>query len=95
MRNEGFAKLLTPSHNYAVVQLPGRRFPGVVFQGDSLNSLVRKLDSARQHLAASRMEEALGELDYIFEELCEIQSDYEKALVANSIRLPYPKQDTA
>ena len=34
--NAPHAELLTPPGNYAVVQLPGRRFPGVVFQGDSL-----------------------------------------------------------
>jgi Family of unknown function (DUF6959) len=33
------AELLTPPGNYAVVQLPGRKFPGVVFQGDSLAAL--------------------------------------------------------
>jgi hypothetical protein len=39
MSNFGSAKLLTSSHNYAVVQLPGRQFPDVVFQGDSLHIL--------------------------------------------------------
>ena len=29
------AKLLTEPSNYAVVQLPGTAFPGVVFQGES------------------------------------------------------------
>jgi hypothetical protein len=33
------ADLLTPPWNFAVVQLPGRRFPGVVFQGDSLAAI--------------------------------------------------------
>jgi hypothetical protein len=40
------ARLLTPATNYAVVQLPGRNFPGVVIQGDSLNNLVSLLDEA-------------------------------------------------
>ena len=35
----GAAALLTEARNYAVVQLPGRKFPGVVFQGDSLFAL--------------------------------------------------------
>jgi hypothetical protein len=37
--NSERAELLTPPHNFAVVQLPGRGFPGVVFQGDSLAGL--------------------------------------------------------
>jgi hypothetical protein len=34
------AKLLTETSNYAVVQLPGRQYPGVVFQGDSIHALL-------------------------------------------------------
>jgi hypothetical protein len=32
------ARLLTPAQNFAVVQMPGRQYPGVVFQGDSLST---------------------------------------------------------
>lgn len=39
------AEMLTGSGNYAVVHLPGRRFPGVVFQGDSLATLCQQLRS--------------------------------------------------
>ena len=31
--------LLTSPGNYAIVRMPGRRFPGVVMQGDSLSIL--------------------------------------------------------
>ncbi len=36
-------KLLTLPTNFAVVQLPERSFPGVVVQGDTLNSIVESL----------------------------------------------------
>lgn len=39
-------KLLSEPTNYAVVHLPGRDFPGVVFQGDSLNSIIADLEEA-------------------------------------------------
>ena len=42
------AKLLTPPTNYAVVQLPGRQFPGVVVQGDSLSTIVSILQEAKK-----------------------------------------------
>jgi hypothetical protein len=42
-RKEDTAQLLSPATNSAVVHLPGRRFPGVVVQGDTLNGLVRNL----------------------------------------------------
>jgi len=37
------AALLTDSGNYAVVQLPRRKFPGVVFQGDSTRNILVQL----------------------------------------------------
>jgi predicted RNase H-like HicB family nuclease len=43
---DGIAKLLTNAENYAVVQLPGRQFPGVVFQGDSIRTLISQLKGA-------------------------------------------------
>lgn len=40
------AKLLTDPTNYAVVQLPGRKYPGVVFQSDSLHALIVQMQNA-------------------------------------------------
>ena len=37
-------KLLSEPTNYAVVHLPGRAFPGVVFQGDSLDGIIADLE---------------------------------------------------
>jgi hypothetical protein len=46
------AKLLTQASNYAVVQPPGRQYSGVVFQGDSIHTLLAQvknaLDAARK-----------------------------------------------
>jgi hypothetical protein len=39
-------KALSDATNYAVVQLPGRAFPGVVIQGDSLHSLIAEIEEA-------------------------------------------------
>ena len=39
----GTAALLSEPTNYAVVQLPQRKSPGVVFQGDSLHALRQEL----------------------------------------------------
>jgi predicted RNase H-like HicB family nuclease len=46
MAEPRYAELLTPPHNYAVVQLPDRRYPGVVTQGDSLATICARLGSA-------------------------------------------------
>ena len=46
MAEPQYAELLTPAHNYAVVQLPERQYPGVVVQGDSLAIICELLASA-------------------------------------------------
>ena len=50
---DGIDRLLTEPTNYAVVQVTGRKYPGVVLQGDSLHALVAQvqasLDAARKH----------------------------------------------
>ncbi len=61
------AKLLTEPTNYAIGQLPGRKYPGVVFQRDSLHALIVQMQNA---LSAARkysdgglnaeLEDALG-----------------------------------
>jgi hypothetical protein len=38
--------LMGPATNFAVVRLPGRLFPGLVVQGDTLHAMVMRLDRA-------------------------------------------------
>lgn len=78
--------LLTPPHNYAVVQLPERQFPGVVFQGDSLNSLIGEIEEA---IAESDPQERAEAFGYIIAQLHSIRSGYEAALQTAGIKLPY------
>ena len=87
---DGTAKLLTEPTNYAVVQLPGRKFPGVVFQGDSLHALVVQVTSA---LAAAR-KHADKDLNANLEDALELLSDVETRLRTvcdrEGIAMPYP-----
>jgi hypothetical protein len=43
MAEPRYAELLTLPHNYAVVRLPDRRYPGVVIQRDSLATICARL----------------------------------------------------
>ena len=85
-----FAELLSPATNHAVVQLPGRRFPGVVLQGDSLHILVKNLQRLRE--AAAKHGDA--ELDDGFACLCEqltgVSSHFEAVCRSRGLALPYP-----
>ena len=79
-------KLLSAPTNYAVVQLPKRAFPGVVFQGDSLNILISELEEARAESDPHEREAALSRL---VDNLRQIQAHYEQALNRQGISLPY------
>ena len=80
---------LNGQHNYAVIKLPGREYPGVLFQGDSLSILVHDLLEARTALGRGETDTAGEELDDVIESLKEIKSSYEQALLAHDINRPY------
>lgn len=78
--------------NYAVVKLPGRRFPGVVFQGDSLNTLCADVEQAyRLACTTSANVELQEQIEGILEHLKEVQADYEEVMQSHGLSLPYPK----
>ena len=80
--------LLTEPKNYAVVQLPDRNYPGVVFQGDSLFVLMSDLAEIEGDLDGvnEELRESLGE---IVGSLRAILSDYESVCERNGLDLPY------
>jgi hypothetical protein len=80
---------LTEQHNYAVIRLPERRFPGVVVQGDSLSILVADLRRALDHLRTGNIDDGVGEVASALASLEDVQQSYEDALAAHSIRLAY------
>jgi hypothetical protein len=80
------AELLTPPHNYAVVQLPGRRFPGVVVQGDSLSVFC---EGAKRVAMLAAGTAADDEAAYLCEELNSVLRSYIRVLESRSIELPF------
>jgi hypothetical protein len=73
-------RLLSPATNYAVVQLPGRAFPGVVFQGDSLDNLIAELEEA--------LSDSEGLTDVV-ERLKGVRRHYEAVCRKEGVGLPY------
>jgi hypothetical protein len=80
------AKLLTQPGNYAVVHLPGHKFPGVVFQGDSLNILIADV---RRAVTETDEGERTFALNYVLEHRMDVQKSYEAVLDREGISLPY------
>jgi hypothetical protein len=83
-------ELLSSASNYAVVQLPGRRFPGVVVQGDSLHSIVQELLELQQLASAHNDEELDAGLAELYDLFKEVSVRYEAVCAERGITLPYP-----
>lgn len=82
----GFARVLSRATNGAVVQLPGRAFPGVVVQGDSLNALISDIERAVADTDPAERGIALRD---VMETLQAWRSHYESILDAQGLRRPY------
>lgn len=81
--------LLSRPINFAVVQLPERRFPGVVFQGDTLHSLVRQVEEVARLLKAGELDDAVVGIVNMKEQLSDALTHYEKICAEKKIVLPY------
>lgn len=77
--------------NHWVVRTPGRQFPALVIQGDTLHSLyadLRRLSnqlSAQAHADPELREEAAALAELLRERLL----DYERVITAAGFQLPY------
>ena len=79
----------TPAYNYAVIRLPGRAFPGVVVQGDSLHVLSSDVQEALEEVTAGAFDDAAESLRILLAHLHDLQRSYEVALHEHGIDLPY------
>lgn len=78
--------MLTAPHNFAVVQLPGRQFPGVVFQGDSLATFCEQANLIAEQTRGS---DAYDEAADLRDGLNEILRSYVAVLEGRGTRLPF------
>ncbi|HEY9619393.1 MAG TPA: hypothetical protein V6C78_03445 [Crinalium sp.] len=89
MDEQQVAKILSHDPNNGIVQLPGRKFPGIVIQGDSLFNLFEQvrycLELAKQH----QDEEAYYEILMLAEMLQGQLLNYEKTLIELGLERPY------
>ncbi|WP_407938443.1 DUF6959 family protein [Myxococcus sp. AM010] len=82
-------ELFTDQGNNAVVRLPERKYPGVVIQGDMLNSLVTTTFDAIEALSRSDLGDAQDLLRELAAQLQTARERYEAALRDHRIELPY------
>lgn len=80
-------EIYSDATNAAVMRHPDRRFPGVLIQGDTLDSLVRRIGSVQREEGGA--EEAAAELAEIHEELEELLRHYKSVLASHALELPF------
>lgn len=84
-------KVFSETSNYGVVRMPGRSFPGVVVQGDSLAILCRLARSVKQRVALAKDSELVDDASELIELLEDRLRHYEEVLAEHGIKLPYTK----
>ena len=62
------ARILNHAINNAVIQLPYRRYPGVLFQGDTLYTIYRLIKENHPKEAAERIKLALDNYEMVLRE---------------------------
>ncbi len=87
---EGIAKLLCDPSDYPVVQLPGGAFPGVVFQGDSIHTVIAQLKSALNAARKHADDELNAELEDALELLSGVQNKLKSVCEREGLALPWP-----
>lgn len=87
---DGIAKLLTEPTNYAVVQLPGRAFPGVVFQGDSIHALIARIRNALNAARKHADDDLNAELEDALELLSGVQNKLRSVCEREGVPMPWP-----
>jgi hypothetical protein len=83
-------ELISHIPNSGIVQMPGRRFPGVVIQGDSLFSIYGSMRDLIEHFRRIRDEEHFYDALEVAEAIQAQLRHYEDALTSAGLELPYP-----
>ena len=83
--------ILTGHHNYAVLRLPGRRSPGVLFQGESLSSLTGDVDEALRLLRSGDHAAAEAQLEALPAHLGSLRAAYVGVLDGAGLPLPFER----
>jgi hypothetical protein len=78
--------------NSAIVRMPGRKFPGVVIQGDSLSIFLDHVESALQRAQRLPDPELTDELIDLHEKLLGHLNNYSAVLGEHGIDLPFVRK---
>jgi hypothetical protein len=82
-------EIYSDATNAAVMKHPGRHFPGVLVQGDTLHTLCVAADAACKASRGKIGEDAYAELSDLRNHLWEFLTHYKKVLAEHQMPLPF------
>jgi hypothetical protein len=82
-------EIYSDKSNSAVLRHPGRKFPGVLIQGDNLHSLCQMADKACSDGQASLAPESYTDLNQLRNALWGYLTHYKVVLGEHNIQLPF------
>lgn len=82
-------EVYSPQANMAIVKPPGRRFPGIVIQGDTLHELFVAAGKAEEMARRSADAELVAWAGKLSGEIGKLHAHYERVMVEHGVRLPY------
>lgn len=85
---ETTVEIYADTPNAAILRHPGRRFPGVLIQGDTLNALCQ--DAQRLQGLLPPGSDSAGEFAELCDQLTALRDHYAATLKAHDLPLPYP-----
>jgi len=88
MRSE-LVEIYSDATNAAIMRHPGRRFPGVLVQGDTLNALCRQADRACSDARIVLDEDAYLELTDLRDHLHQLRAHYRSVMADHGLTLPF------
>jgi Xaa-Pro aminopeptidase len=88
MRKES-VEIYSDETNRAVMRHPGRKFPGVLVQGDTLYSLCKSADEACEAARKAHCNEASEVLNAVRNQLWSLVNHYKSVLHEHGFQLPF------
>jgi hypothetical protein len=94
MRSE-IVEIYSDQTNAAVLRHPGRKYPGVLVQGDTLHSMCCRADEACKEAKALKQDNAYKELNDLRNHLWSLLNHYTSVLQEHQIPLPFSRESGA
>jgi hypothetical protein len=82
-------EIFSDQTNAAILRHPGRKFPGLLLQGDTLHRMCQRADDACASARGLIAPEALNELNDLRNHLQSLLTHYKSVLSQHDISLPF------